>query len=654
MIMKARLETKHPRIRCQQCGDARVIAVCHHCGAALCAEHGRETAGRVGLSVEFTGLDLDPGRGAHCGRCAHTLTEPMSLAPVLGLVIGGVVVGGAGLSLGAAVVGLGGLLLLAGGVAALMRSQQWQHLKARRPEFPALPQLRSFEVRETLRARQELQADGRSTVAVLEATGRASVLATLTDMDRTRLAKFRRKYRLDEAGNLPVCAGFVGFDPAVSGPAGDTAGGGFTTLLPLRSTVAELPYLGGNPNPAAAEWRQEVQYAVGLPASGGGAPLRIVPSLVHDRAKRDLQVELSWLGHGDAPVPTVDEIELLELRYPAGLGLVTCRDGWEADRDPVIDAQGEAWLTVRLVRPPVQPAETEAEDLPPGSRRFYFQFENPVPPGQVFRGRAIVLLQGALSGLERAALFTPLGVRRDQVPAEITTRFELEFGLSTTPLLYSVLKLMPGGETAAAAAPATPKVATQVFEGVPASPELVIALTAALGRSGFYVKSVTEENPKQQHRGGGQLRHRTWDLLGRRYHGVHPTDFHLVLQGEESPAPRRARLTVSLNAQGSHADQDAGHRIGDDWQEVFEVLRATVADLPVVEETAPAAKAAPVETARPPVVPAGGLAAPAPPPSAARDRLVKAYVEGVVPEKLFRELLAGLEGASGSATSINP
>ena len=183
--MKARLETKHPRIRCQQCGDARVIAVCHHCGAALCAEHGRETAGRVGLSVEFTGLDLDPGRGAHCGRCAHTLTEPMSLAPVLGLVIGGVVVGGAGLSLGAAVVGLGGLLLLAGGVAALMRSQQWQHLKARRPEFPALPQLRSFEVRETLRARQELQADGRSTVAVLEATGRASVLATQSRSNRT-------------------------------------------------------------------------------------------------------------------------------------------------------------------------------------------------------------------------------------------------------------------------------------------------------------------------------------------------------------------------------------------------------------------------------------------------------------------------------------
>jgi hypothetical protein len=54
------------------------------------------------------------------------------------------------------------------------------------------------------------------------------------------------------------------------------------------------------------------------------------------------------------------------------------------------------------------------------------------------------------------------------------------------------------------------------------------------------------------------------------------------------------------------------------------------------------------------VVPAGGLAAPTPPPSAARDRLVRAYVEGVVPEKLFRELLAGLEGASGSATSINP
>jgi hypothetical protein len=652
--MNARLETKHPRIRCQQCGDARVAAVCHHCGAALCAQHEREAGASLGQSFEFTRLNLDPERAAHCRKCTHSVPNPISLALVLSLVIGGVVVGVAGLAMGPVVVGLGGILLLAGGGVALMRSQQWQQIRAQRPEFSALPQLRSFEVQETLRARQQLQADGRSVMEVLDATGRANVLATLNEMDRERLALFLKKYRLDAAGSLPVCAGFVGFDPAVSQAAGGQAAGDFTTLLPLRSTVAQLPFLNGDPNKSAAEWRQEVLYGVGLRTPGLITPLRIVPSLVHDRAKRDIQFELSWLAHGGAPLPKIDQIELLEISYPASLGSTACRDGREADRDPKIDAKGDAWLTVRVVRPPVEAAEADTEDRQPGSRRFYFQFENPIEPGHSFRGRAVVILQGALSGLERASLFSPLGFRREQARAEIVTRIELEFELSTTPLLYSVLKLMPDGETTAAGGTAAPKVATQVFEGVNASPELVVALTAALGGSGFYVKSVTEENPKQHHRGGGQLRHRTWDLLGRRYHGVHPTDFHLVLQGEESPAQQRSRLTVSLNAQGSHADQDAGHRIEDDWKEVFEVLRSTVAEMPVSDEPAPMPKTDPAELARPPVAASGVPTAPKPPPSAPRDRLIKAYVEGTVPEALFRELLAGLDGASGGAANTNP
>jgi hypothetical protein len=72
----------------------------------------------------------------------------------------------------------------------------------------------------------------------------------------------------------------------------------------------------------------------------------------------------------------------------------------------------------------------------------------------------------------------------------------------------------------------------QTRRGVSPNSELVIALANSLTSSGMYVKRCVESRP-QTSIVGANVTNRAWDLAGRYYAGLYPTDFHLALTGEQ-------------------------------------------------------------------------------------------------------------------------
>jgi hypothetical protein len=88
--------------------------------------------------------------------------------------------------------------------------------------------------------------------------------------------------------------------------------------------------------------------------------------------------------------------------------------------------------------------------------------------------------------------------------------------------------------------------------------EMVIKLTNALSEDNYYVKRVIEHPP----RSGGRADHvqRYWDIAGRRYQGVYPIEFHLVVTGEEihrgDIRPVAGTTKVRTVVQGAYTDDE--------------------------------------------------------------------------------------------------
>lgn len=63
---------------------------------------------------------------------------------------------------------------------------------------------------------------------------------------------------------------------------------------------------------------------------------------------------------------------------------------------------------------------------------------------------------------------------------------------------------------------------------------------------------------------------RYWDIAGRRYEGVYPIDFHVILTGEEvhsgDTRPESGTTRVRIVVKGAHTDDEMDTRINDEWK----------------------------------------------------------------------------------------
>jgi hypothetical protein len=556
-----------PQTRCYRCGSRRIHTVCHRCARPMCEEHSEVVATRHGRPViaEFAGLGLEdtPCGDApiHCEDHRHVVRRPRHWVTATGgvlAVVGLVFAVGGRPWRGLLVIAVGLMVALAGMIAYRLRAEA---AALARPVLPLFPRFDRVKVRETLRARITLDADGKYHATVEPATGCLSIAATFGREDRARVQRYRQKYQLDKGRAVAFHLGFA----VIRGPAALTSGFGVhdATVLQLDGHAHRSSLLDGSSERAAEEWRKELEYEVLQPGAAGVLPITLTPSLVQEAGRRVLDLDLQW-GEDDTgdrrPRPIIDRVEALELRAPLAWGDVRQADG-NVLLGRLEPQNGQAAATtITWSKETITPEEHRAR-----RRTFAVRFEHPIDAESVVRGRVEMSFKGALSRFRGVDLYYPLGSRRrDQPAATIRTHVVAEFELQLARVRYQEIRFVPDRE---------PKPDDE-FEGVIPDHTTIVALTTALSEQGFYVKRVLENPPRTG--GRANLVNRYWDIAGRKYHGVYPIDFHLVVTGEEvrdgTMRAQEGTTKTALSGKGAFANPTMKEQVETVWEQLHELI----------------------------------------------------------------------------------
>jgi len=172
-----------------------------------------------------------------------------------------------------------------------------------------------------------------------------------------------------------------------------------------------------------------------------------------------------------------------------------------------------------------------------------------------------------------------------------------------------------------------------------------------MSEQGFYVKRVIENPPRTGER--ANLINRYWDIAGRRYLGVYPIDYHLILAGEEvysseikaQPGTTKTTLTV----QGSYTNPNMEAQIENVWEQLNHLFKQTLQNLqqlPIVSPTPrvvehvgavhPSVKVTKELTGGDQIERVGIL-------RKRLDELMEALIAGRISEKTYLELKANIE-----------
>jgi hypothetical protein len=409
--------------------------------------------------------------------------------------------------------------------------------------------------------------------------GKLTVDMALGRPDIDRIDLYRKKFRLPEAESLRFCAGFVVLEGQVGlAFRGEPAQ---QTFLDLTGDVQGHPLFTPDGDRAPGEWTLDLDYGL-RKDEVESIPIWLTPSFVPEQDQRALELELQWTDFGPEDCDLeVDRVESLRLLVPISWGNLESNTldatvGVVDDPDDPDDAVREIEFTCH----PVDHGERRN-----GRVLFSMLFENEIRPTDAIRGRFVVSFKGALSGVTDVSVFHPLGGRRRLGDAELVPRTDVEatFRLCLDGIRYQDLRVVPDHNVPADLS----RHESVAFEQVVPDHETVIDLTNELSQQGYYVKRVIENPPR---RGGeANVFNRIWDIAGRRYDGVYPVDFHLVLTGEEfhegDIRARGGNTTVRITAQGAYTrpvDSTGHHSAGLEEKIVktWEHLReATVATL---------------------------------------------------------------------------
>jgi hypothetical protein len=183
-------------------------------------------------------------------------------------------------------------------------------------------------------------------------------------------------------------------------------------------------------------------------------------------------------------------------------------------------------------------------------------------------------MRGTLSGVTGVALFNSLGGRRALgKPVSVKTRVDLGFRLSLANIRYQALRVEPDR----AAEDSNRDSYADNFPVIP-DDEAVIALTNAMSEEGYYVKHVIE-NPPRSGRRANELQ-RYWDIKGRRYVGVYPVEFHIILTGEEVHGggirPDRGGTRVRIVVKGAYTDDEMEQKVRDEYKRLRDLTLDTL------------------------------------------------------------------------------
>ncbi|WP_410674058.1 hypothetical protein [Amycolatopsis sp. cmx-4-68] len=557
--MSYELRERAPRVRCHHCGSAEVKAICHHCDRPLCTKH----AFKALVTSEFDGLGLRNATPHHCAEHHHLLGRPIRKPAYAA---GGVAL--LGLLLALFLLAVPGLVLFVFGAiaAAGLWYEDGRRTKTairERPALPVVPGIDSVEVRETLRGELVLEADGTYRTSVTPVAGHIRLETTFGRPDQDRLREYRKRFRLSFVDEIRFSAGYL----VLHGPAGleFTDRERTDLVVPLTGEVSTQPFLSEDGR-ANAKWRVRLEHRLLGVGSEAEIPLWLTPALMPESDQRSLQLDLQWLGNWPSEESSLDadRVERLTLHVPGSWGNV------EYAGDATVGNRVNPRTGRRLI-------EWKQLTLPQSDRRLRLavHFEERIQLTDTITGSLVVSFRGAMSGLEEIHLYHPLGARRrGGTYRDVKTEVTAEVELSLNQLRYQDVRVVPDPRKDDPAQ--MPE--THDFPGVIPDHETLIALTDAMSGDDYYVKRVIENPPRDRGRDG--LVNRAWDIAGRRYDGVYPVDFHLVLTGEEAYGSdiraEAGNTKVRLYVKGAYASEEMEARIKAAWYGLQNIMSETL------------------------------------------------------------------------------
>ena len=577
--MDIAVEPWAPVVRCYECGSSQILALCHHCWRPGCAKHvltsprwAEQLLGREG-----SGPGLQNVHASHCGDCAHVLARNAG-SRSRRLVVGATGSGVAVLGILTASLGLiaGLLFLLVAGISAISA-----YLLIRRAAVkmrmgmpvPLHPKAADLRLIEQLRGEISLGSQGNDYKTVLKPVeGDITLRLTLGRPDRERV--WRRRNRLPAKDvAIRYCAGCL----VLQGPSGIRAGEQISgPLVLLDGDTAEHPVFRAEDAPSSSTWNFARHYELRVEPEILSGPVWITPSIVPESDRHALELDIQWTEFGPKKnkLLSLDVIDLLKLECPVSWGdihswriLQPISGPTSAVRELMSD--GRQSLELKRLRP------DEPDENPKGRATrltLSIRFAGIVDPEDEVSGRVQATMHGTLSGVTGVWLFNSLGERR-RLTASIKTRLDASFRLSLASIRYQDVRVVPDR----AAEDSDRDSYADEFPVVPGD-ETVIALTNAMSEEGYYVKRVIENPPRSGRR--ADLVQRYWDIAGRRYEGVYPIDFHIILTGEEVHSgdirPERGTTRVRIVVKGAHTDDEMETRIDDEWKRLRDLTLETL------------------------------------------------------------------------------
>ena len=576
-----KVEPRAPMVRCYKCGSSQVSALCHHCWRPGCAKHVRPSpswAERVS-GHEAGGPGLENVRACHCGDCTHLRVRTAGSARRW-LAVG---VAGAGLiAIGliyAWLNAIAGLAFLAvGGVSvtgAWLRLRRTDVRARRSMPVPLHPKVADVELIEQLHGEITLGPEDEEYHTDLKSVGGSiGMVLTFGGPDQERVRRRRKRSRAQDT-TVRYCAGRLVLQGKFGIREGEQIDG---PIVPLEGDVNDHLVFRVPDPPSSSLWKFARSYELRAEPDISSGPVWITPSIVPDSDHHGLELDIQWVEFGpDKEKPLrLEVIELLRLEFPVSWGEI---DSWGVPPDVSArpravlgQSDGRRWIELRRL----SPAKPGEEDRERKTRpvTVSIRFRGRVTAEEEISGRLTATMQGTLSGVTGVRLYNALGAyRRNSRAASVKTRVDVNFRLSLANIRYQAMRVLPDR----AAEDSNRDSYADKFAVIP-DDETVIALTNAMSEEGYYVKRVIENPPRSGKHAG--LVQRYWDITGRRYEGVYPIDFHIILTGEEQHSggirPESGTTRVRIVVKGAYTDGEMDTRIDYEWKRLRHLTQETL------------------------------------------------------------------------------
>jgi hypothetical protein len=571
--MQLVLKPRSSQARCHECGSPVVQSVCCGCHRLMCDEHKRVL---IPLSLRRTVAAVLPvgwrqvrtvhtpatSKRHYCKDCMRAVQSytPELVAASLTAVIGAVVAISS-LVIGAVLIVIGAVRIVRAYV--VFRRARDAEASDARLDMHLSPQISAVSLVETLSGTATLGKDTYDT-EISSVQGELSVKAAWSRANWDQVRRYRDRYEVADEDDVFFSAGAI----VLKGPMGLTFRetgscevSGSTAIL-LRGRTSEHPVLQTVGGHGDGRWLISLDYDITPPEDDGWLmPIWLTPAIVPESDQRSLDLELQWMKYG----PTedgmeLDMVELLRVFVPVDWGDVqSLSESGSVGISPPDKALGEHLRKIEWSHLSVKQASR-------GRYRLSIKFEHGIDAKDFITGRLEVRFKGALSGVERVDLYGPDGAsRRERPKRKLNTLVNVDFKLSLAAVRYQDVRVVPD-QARPDDRTRTKQNKQNKFDHVVPDHKTVAMLTDHLSDEGYYVKRVIENPPQTGKR--AEVVNRYWDIAGRKYNGVYPIDFHLILTGEEvhdGHLVRTGTTATSLWVQGTYATPEMEQRVVDEW-----------------------------------------------------------------------------------------